>query len=67
MAKELIAVLSMCNRISGTRGRENISCRVEINYLATQFFVFIFALDTVRDSPSLSTFISFYFTCRCTR
>lgn len=27
----------MYYRISGTYGRENISCRVEINYLATQF------------------------------
>jgi len=67
MVKELIAILAMHYRISGTCGRENISCRVKINYLATQFFVFISALDTVRDSPSLSTFISFYFTCHCTR
>lgn len=63
MTKELIAVLVMYYKILGTRGRENI----EINYPATQFFVFTSALDTVRDSPSLSTFISFYFTCRCMR
>lgn len=59
MAKESIAVLAVCYKILGTYERENISCRVEINYLATQFFVFIFTLDTVRDSPNLSTFISF--------
>lgn len=66
--EELIAVTARALWNSGDIRAKISAAALDINYPSvTQFFVFISALDTVRDSPSLSTSVSFYFTYRRAR